>query len=219
MTAQAAVDVGKSRQGSMALITALSASTSAKDNKNDSVDFFKAGLLANAQEEAALLASKKIRSVKDLGYTQPPKRSATIRPKYWAWGGADELPIQSKANYDPNNPNCPESWVSLSQFYRLLKDDTAVADTIFVALAGGRAFIERNVAEDIIEQWYPSNNKKTFDKTAFFKSVQQGQQDFLVGWGSFLGITGFAIIGIIFPTNPLQVALVNAMGVLLTKNV
>jgi hypothetical protein len=184
-------------------------------------DLFKAGLLANCEETAADLASSKIRSVQDLGWKQPTaRRPSSIRPKYWAWGGADELPLQDKPNYDASSENCPEKWLTLSDFYTIVKDDTAVADTIFVALAGGRAFVERNVAENVLEQWYSggSGKSKRFNRDAFFKTVKRGQQDFLLGWGSFLGITGFAVVGIVFPTNPLQLALVNGLEVL-TGNV
>jgi hypothetical protein len=190
------------------------------------VDFFKAGLLANKEEEAAKLASKKIRSLANLGFSKPTttkaallkksqsppqrRRSSLIRPKYWAWGGAEERAIQDKPNYDPiNNPNCPDPWVSLSDFYRLVDDETA--DTIFVALAGGRAFVERDVAEQILQEWYQNGSSTTLDKDAFFQTVRRGQQDFVWGWGSFISITGLALLGIIFPTNPLQMALVHAL--------
>jgi hypothetical protein len=192
----------------------------------EEVDFFKAGLLANKEEEAAQLASKKIRSLTNLGFSkvtknQKQRRSSSIRPKYWAWGGADERAIQDKPNYDPiNNPDyCPEPWVSLPDFYTLVGDDTAVADTIFVALAGGRAFVERDVAEQVLQQWYGNKNSgsggggATFNKDAFLQTVRRGQQDFLWGWGSFLSITGLALVGIVFPTNPLQIALVHALDV------
>jgi hypothetical protein len=200
--------------------------------EEEKIDFFKAGLLANKEEEAARLASKKIRSLDNLGFSktttttssttknqrqqQRRRRSSSIRPKYWAWGGAEERAIQDKPNYDPiNNPNCPDPWVSLSDFYTLVDDDTAVADTIFVALAGGRAFIERDMAEQVLQQWY--NNKddgsgltgRSFDKDAFLQTVRRGQQDFLWGWGSFFSITGLALGGIVFPTNPLQMTLVH----------
>jgi hypothetical protein len=219
----------KSRRLLLPVLSASSSSSSSSSpSKDNQPDFFKAGLLANMEQEAAILASKKIKSIQDLGYKNPPKRPATIRPKYWAWGGADELAIQDKANYDTSNknPNCPEAWVSLSQFYTLIDDDTAVADTIFVALAGGRAFIERDVAEQVLQQWWrypPNNNKnkknkrKSFDTAAFLKTVQKGRQDFLLGWGSFLAITGFAMVGIVFPTNPLQLALVNALDVVIVS--
>ena len=178
-------------------------------------ELFKAGLFANCEEEAADLAGKKIRSIKDLGFAPKAKRPASIRPKYWAWGGADELPLQDKANFDASSEG-PEPWLTLEEFYVKMNDDTAVADTIYVALAGGRAFVERDVVEGVLEQWYASGKK--FDREAFIKTVKAGQQDFLLGWGTFLGITGFAALGIVFPTNPLQMALVNGLE-LLTGNV
>ena len=59
-------------------------------------ELFKAGLLANCEEEAATLASIKIRGLKDLGWTGPAKRRGSIRPRHWAFGGANEQPVQSK---------------------------------------------------------------------------------------------------------------------------
>lgn len=181
--------------------------------KNDDEDLglFKAGLLANLDDEAMELAKKKIKSVQDLGWkaSTPKKRRGKIRPKHWAFGGSDEKSVQNKPNYDPNSPLAVESWLSLKDFYVLMKDDTAIADTIFVALAGGGAFIERDVAEEIIATWRPSRG--TFDEDAFAKSVRVGRNKFLIGWVFFLSVTGFCLTGIIFPTNPLQLALVDIL--------
>jgi hypothetical protein len=206
--------------------------SSSSIEEREEMEFFKAGLLANKEEEAALLASKKIRSLSNLGFTKSTsstknqeqrRRSSSIRPKYWAWGGAEERAIQDKPNYDPiSNSNCPDPWVSLSDFYALVNDDTAVADTIFVALAGGRAFIERDVADQVLQQWYGSNDggntrrtRTALDKDAFIQTVRRGQQDFLWGWGSFWSIIGLAVLGIVWPTNPLQMALVQNLDVVL----
>jgi len=198
-------------------------------SNGDSDGFFKAGILANVEEDAGMLASKKLRSISDLGYKGPAKRRGNTRPRHWAFGGAGEKAIQDKPNYDPTNPLCVESWVSLQDFYSIVGDDTAVADTIFVALAKGGAYIEREVAEDVIAQWRPtttpptasskgggllghSNNKKAtsaFSQEAFVKTVKAGRVDFLTGWAAFLTITGIAVSGIVFPTNPLQLALVD----------
>jgi hypothetical protein len=182
-------------------------------------ELFKAGLLANVEAEAAqLVARKKVRTVKDLGWKQPlAKRRGNARPRHWAFGGAGEKAVQDKPNYDPTSPMCVESWLSLPDVYTLLQDDTAVADTIFVALAGGGAFVERQVAEEVLQKWWPntSKNKNSFDEAAFLKSVQQGRQQFLLGWAGFVGFTSFALIGIVAPTNPVQMALVNGLEALL----
>lgn len=202
-------------------------------------ELFKAGLLANLEDEAAALASQKIRSVQDLGWSSkvPAKRRGNTRPRHWAFGGAGEKAVQDKPNYDPENPLCVEKWLSLQDFYGLLKDDTAVADTIFVALAKGGAYVEREVAEQVLARWRPARTSATtttsagtggagifgrkaggggrsaaaFDKQAFLKTVQEGRQDFLVGWAAFFTITGVAVAGIVFPTNPLQLALVDLL--------
>ena len=195
-------------------------------------EFFKAGLLANVEEEAGQLASKTIRSVADLGWkTKIPKRRGNTRPRHWAFGGAGEKAIQDKPNYDPTNPLCVEAWLSLQEFYAIVKDDTAVADTIFVALAKGGAYIEREVAEDVIAQWRGGGSRAAaaapsggpslfgrtakgaaaFDQGAFVKTVQEGRVDFLKGWAAFVAITGVAVAGIVFPTNPLQLALVDVL--------
>jgi len=173
----------------------------------ESKELFKAGLLAKLEDEAAMLASKKIRSVGDLGWKGPAKRRGNTRPRHWAFGGANEKAVQDKPNYDPTSPMCVEKWLSLSDFYSILKDDTAIADTIFVALAKGGAFVERDVAEEVIAKWRSGGSK--FDTGAFLQTVQEGRRDFLIGWGAFLTVTGIAVAGIVFPTNPFQLALVD----------
>ena len=211
--------------------THLAAASNNNGSGGGGSEFFKAGLLANVEEEAGQLASKTIRSVADLGWkTKVPKRRGNTRPRHWAFGGAGEKAIQDKPNYDPTNPLCVEAWLSLQEFYAIVKDDTAVADTIFVALAKGGAYIEREVAEDVIAQWRgggsgrastsagPSLFGRTakgaaagFDQGAFVKTVQEGRVDFLKGWAAFVAITGVAVAGIVFPTNPLQLALVDVL--------
>ena len=122
--------------------------------------------------------------------------------------------------------------MSLQDFYTIVKDDTAVADTIFVALAKGGAYIERDVAEDVIAQWRPTTTGGNpaagsggpmfgrtkgvsgFDQGAFVKTVQEGRFDFVKGWAAFVTITGVAVAGIVFPTNPLQLALVDFLETL-----
>lgn len=180
-------------------------------------ELFKAGLLANLETEAAQLASKKLRTVKDLGWTQPAKRRGGTRPRHWAFGGSGEKAVQDKPNYDPNNPQCVEKWLSLAEFYDIVKDDTAIADTIFVALAGGGAFVERAVAEEVFATWRPAGSRQ-LDETAFLRTVKEGRQQFLSGWALFVGVVGFAAIGIIFPTNPLQTGLVSLAEAIFHNN-
>jgi hypothetical protein len=205
---QAFVPIGPSSRASGATTT-----TSGVVLKASSVEtaqeLFKAGLLANLETEAAALAAKKVKSVKDLGWTKPAKRRGNSRPRHWAWGGSAEKAAQDKPNYDPSSPQCVETWLSVADFYKIVKDDTAIADTIFVALAGGGAHIEREVAEGVIESWRGPTGK--MDEAAFNKSVQQGRQGFIAGWAAFIGITSFSIIGIAWPTNPLQLALVDLL--------
>lgn len=172
-------------------------------------EVFKAGFFANCDDEAAILASKKIRSVKDLGWKGPAKRRGATRPRHWSFGGTTEKPVQEKPNYDESAANCVEKWLPLQDFYAIVKDETAVADTIFVALAGGGAFVERDVAEEVIAKWRPSGGK--FDEAAFLRTVKEGRNKFALGWLVFLGFLGFAGAGIIFPTNPLQLALVDVL--------
>ena len=194
--------------------SSLRSSTGSNNNNNSFDNLFKAGIAADCDEEACALAKKKIKSVQDLGWKTKNKnigdgsnrRQSSVQPKFWAWGGADELALQDKPNYDPENPFTPEPWLSLDEFYALVGDDTAVADTIFVSLAGGRAHATRAKCEDVIGKWYGSGRK--FDDDAFYVTIQQGRQEFIAQWSAFLGITGFCILGIVAPTNPLQLALV-----------
>eukprot|EP00531_Pseudo-nitzschia_arenysensis_P004998 CAMPEP_0116127088 /NCGR_PEP_ID=MMETSP0329-20121206/6661_1 /TAXON_ID=697910 /ORGANISM="Pseudo-nitzschia arenysensis, Strain B593" /LENGTH=263 /DNA_ID=CAMNT_0003621179 /DNA_START=139 /DNA_END=930 /DNA_ORIENTATION=- len=189
-----------------------------------SSELFKGGLLADdySQELAVELASKKLGKVSDLGWKgKEARRQSSIRPKLWPFGGSDELAIQDKANYSLDNPNCPDPWLGLEEFYSIVNDDTAAADLIFVALAGGRAYVERSVAEDVLSTWWGTNGvgdgsrkpkpfqKQQFDRAAFEKTVKTGQRDFIAAWASFIGLTGFAAAGIVFPTNPLSLALVD----------
>lgn len=190
-----------------------------------SPEVFKGGLFADefSQERAAELVSEKIRTVSDLGWKEKEaRRPSRIRPKLWPFGGDSELAIQDKANYSPKNPNCPDPWLGLQDFYLLLNDDTAAADLIFVALAGGRAFVERSNAEAVLDRWWGTggamtvgtrkpkrNQKRQFDRLAFEQTVKTGQRDFIAAWSSFLGLTGFAAAGILFPNNPFQLALVD----------
>ena len=205
--------------------TSTQLAAAASNNNGGGGEFFKAGLLANVEDEAGRLASKTIRSVADLGWkSKVAKRRGNTRPRHWAFGGAGEKAIQDKPNYDPTNPLCVESWLSLQDFYAIVKDETAVADTIFVALAKGGAYIERDVAEDVIAQWRPTTTtgRRTtkasavagFDQGAFVKTVQEGRFDFVKGWAAFVTITGVAVAGIVFPTNPLQLALVDFLETL-----
>lgn len=70
---------------------------------------------------------------------------------------------------------------------------------MFVSLAGGNAFAEREVAEQKISQWRPNGK---FDDAAFLKTVQQGRIELAIGWGIFSFICGFAVLGLVAPTNP-----------------
>jgi len=54
-----------------------------------------------------------------------------------------------------------------------------------VALAGGTAYAEGEVAENKIDSWRP------FGKLGFFKTVQQGRNDLALGWDIF----SFMVIG------------------------
>lgn len=202
-------------------------SLSTRLHATESSELFKAGLLADeeSQDRAAELASKKLRTISDLGWKgSEARRRSSIRPKLWPFGGSDELAIQDKANYSSDNPNCPEPWLGLEEFYGLVNDDTAAADIVFVSLGGGRAFVERDIAESVLDRWWGTSSstmegskkprrgkKKKFDRIAFEQTVKAGQRDFIAAWSVFLGFTGFALVGIVFPTNPLQLALVDLL--------
>ena len=83
----------------------------ATDDEESGFPVFNGGLLDKKEAEAAQLAAK-IKTVKDLGWTQPPKRRGATRPRHRAYGGQDEEPIQFKANYDESNPRCVEKWLT-----------------------------------------------------------------------------------------------------------
>ena len=162
-------------------------------------DLFTGGWNDGVEAKAAKIAST-IKSVKDLGWTKPPLRPGSIRPRHRAFGGQGESPIQEKANYDTSSPLCVEAWLTQDELNKKFKCEGPVGDTLFVALAGGTAFAERQVCEKIIDSWRGDKNK--FDEAAFLKSVQAGRKDLAIGWAFFSFITGTAALGILFPTNP-----------------
>ena len=99
--------------------------------------FFTGGALDKMEQQAVKLASSpRLKTVKDLGWTQPVKRKGSTRPRHRAWGGEGELPIQLKPNYDESSPLCVEKWLTLEDFYAKVRDDGPAADTVFCALAG-----------------------------------------------------------------------------------
>ena len=181
------------------------------------------GAFANAEDEAALLASK-IKTVRDLGWSAPPKRKGGTRPRHRAYGGTTELPIQSKPNYDPTADNCVEKWLSLEEFYELPvvkssskkaggggSSSTAAADTVFVALAGGRSCAERDDCEKLLAEWR-SGGGNAFDEDKFLASVQRGRTDLAVGWAGITAANAFFASCIAFPTNPAAKALEGALS-------
>ena len=84
-----------------------------------------------------------------------------------------------------------------------------VADTVFVALAGGAAYAEREICEEKISAWRPNGK---FDEAAFLKSVQQGRVELSGGWFAFLSVALFCVLGIAFPTNPAMNYLVGVIA-------
>jgi len=181
-------------------------------------DFSKEEILSSA----TVIASK-IKSTKDLGWKiDPPKRKGKARPRHRAWGGEGEMPVQDKANYKEENERCVEKWLTMEDFLANTKSKPGpAADTVFVALAGGAKYAERDICLAKIEQWAstPSNASKTpakpsgvfgrraggastFNEKAFIKSVQDGRRDLFLGWAGFLSVNTFFAGCIIFPTNP-----------------
>jgi hypothetical protein len=88
--------------------------------------------------------------------------------------------------------------VSLSDFYALVDDDTAVADAILVALAGGRTFIETRHESHDRKNLPTISTGTNLDKDAFLQIVRREQQDFLWGWGFFFSLIGLAFLGLAF---------------------
>ena len=199
---------------------------SSKNESKDSFDkVFKGGAFNDdftkekILTDAALIASK-IKSSKDLGWkTEEPKRKGNARPRHRAWGGEGEMAIQDKANYDEENPKCVEKWLTIEDFLANTRSQPGpAADTVFVALAGGSKFAERDVCEAKIAQWTASSGStevpaktgffgrrgasSTFNNDAFNKSVQEGRSALLLGWAGFLGLNTFFAGCIVFPTNP-----------------
>jgi len=176
---------------------------------------------ASTIEKASKIASR-IKSTKDLGWTQPPKRSGSARPRHRAWGGEKELPIQSKPNYDETRENCVEKWLTIEDFSALTKSSGPEADTVFVAFAGGAKYAEREFCEEVIAQWRSGegNNRSrgagVFNEAAFEKSVKNGRASLFTGWATFLSISTFFATCIILPTNPAAKYFESLIGKLLS---
>jgi hypothetical protein len=199
--------------------------TSKNKNKGNIFDsIFTGGAFEDTPSEEILSSASsiasKIKSVKDLGWTKPPKRRGNARPRHRAWGGEGEMAIQDKANYDETRENCVEKWLTMEDFLRATRAPPGpAADTVFVALAGGAKYAEREICEMKIAQWTgqgkttaKENNKKqktlvAFDQDAFRRTVKEGRQDLLLGWVSFLSVNLFFASCIAFPTNPAAKAL------------
>ena len=174
---------------------------------------------------SAASIARSIKSTADLGWTGPPRRKGNARPRHRAWGGEGEQAVQDKANYDEERENCVEKWLTYEDFLAATRaSEGAAADTVFVALAGGAKYAERDVCEAKIAEWTGGDvststttsggifgrrsvAKSTIDEQAFIKTVKQGRQDLLTGWASFLGVNTFFASCILFPTNPAAKAL------------
>jgi len=184
----------------------------AKDGGNILKNTFTGGIFENDSEVLvpAIAIAQKIKSVSDLGWTQPGKRPGSIRPRHRAWGGEGEMAIQDKPNYDETGENCAEKWLGMDDFLKFTKaKEGPAADTVFVALAGGNKFAERDICEARIEEWTSSSSSsnsrrgaKSFNEAAFIKAVKEGRKDLLLGWALFLSVNAFFASSIIFPTNP-----------------
>jgi len=173
------------------------------NDASSETSFFTGGAFDKQETEAAAIASK-IRSVKDLGWTSNvPRRKGSTRPRHRAFGGSGEKPVQLKPNYDETSEMCVEKWLTQEDFYRLTKSSGPAADTVFVALAKGAAFAERDVCESLISKWQGNGPKKSFDEAAFLQSVKEGRTELAIGWALFAFLAGGSASCIIFPTNPL----------------
>ena len=168
---------------------------------------------------AAAIASK-IRSVKDLGWTQSAKRRGKARPRHRAWGGEKEMAVQDKPNYDEKRENCVEKWLTYEDFLAATRASPGpAADSVFCSLAGGAKYAEREICEVKIAQWNggaseaapassgglfgrKTSRASTFNEAAFIKTVNEGRTGLGLGWGAFVSVNGFFASCIIFPTNP-----------------
>ena len=189
-------------------LCAVKTDSEEEDSAGPLDDLFQGGLLADqdAKDRASELASSKLRSVSDLGWRErTPRRPSSKRPKLWPFGGDMEKAVQDKPGYSFDNPKSPEPWLGLDDFYAIVKDDSPAADLIFVSLAGGRAFAERPKAEKVLEQWWgpPDGRKRQFDRKGFERTVREGQIDFALIWAAYVGIIGFAGLGLVAPFSPI----------------
>lgn len=174
--------------------------TSTPTSSNDYLAGFFTGGAFDKEEDAAIKIASRIKSVKDLGWRTPPRRRGSTRPRHRAYGGSTEKPLQLKAGYDESKENCPDKWLTQEEFYGLVKNSGPAADTVFVALAGGGAFAERDVCELKIANW---NDGRSFNEDKFLKDVTKGRYELAAGWALFIGVVTASASCIVLPTNPL----------------
>jgi len=179
----------------------------AKGSGNSMEKIFKGGLFSDDDESeimaSAIKIALKIKTTKDLGWTQAPKRKGKARPRSRAWGGEGEKPVQSKANYDESKENCVEKWLTIEDLVKYTKCQPGpAADTVFVALAGGAKYAERDVCEEKIQQWTDGAARGKINEEAFIKSVKAGRNSLIASYVSFLSVNTFFASCILFPTNP-----------------
>jgi len=175
---------------------------SIKDDNDYLASFFTGGIFDKESQGEAIKLASKIKNVKTLGWKSTPLKRGKTRPRHRAFGGEGEKPIQLKPNYDESSQYCAEKWLTQEDMNAYLKcTDGPASDTVYVALAKGAKYAERNVCEATVQSWYAG---KSFDQGAFLKSVEKGRQELIIGWVLYFIISGTAAAGIIFPNNPLN---------------
>jgi len=186
--------------------------TKLQATENEYISSFFTGGIFDKEEDAAIKLASRIKSVKDLGWSQPSKRRGNMRPRHRAWGGEKEKAVQDK----PASvlENSPESWLSQEMLETKLRCGSGpVSDTLFVALAGGTSYAEREFVEKKLQEWRPDG--RNFDEASFLKSVKQGRLELATGWALFLSLSLGSASCIIFPTNPLSKGLEHALDAII----
>ncbi|GMI01140.1 hypothetical protein TrLO_g3841 [Triparma laevis f. longispina] len=167
-----------------------------------SSSFFTGGYRANANEITKQASSMKIAPT-TFGF--PAKSGITIgsKPKHRAWGGETEPPVQSKAlpNIDMSSVDPWITFEEMAECSALKNADDDVKQAIFVSLAGGQRYLNRERCEHSLSKWTDGSSNK-FSAAGFERALRDGRVDLAQGWAVFLLLTvGFASC-IVAPTSP-----------------
>ncbi|GMI03978.1 hypothetical protein TrVE_jg9486 [Triparma verrucosa] len=166
-----------------------------------SSSLFTGGYKANPSAVTTLAKSCKP-SPATFGFPSKSGIAIGSKPKHRAWGGETEPPIQNKAlpNVDMKTIDPWVTFEEMAECPSFKNADDDLKQAIFVSLAGGQRYLDRQRCEQSLSKWTGENGK--FDEAGFERALKDGRIDLAQGWAVFLVLTvGFASC-IVAPTSP-----------------